>query len=320
SKVASRVAGVVDQVHVQVGDQVVAGDLLAKIDTELLGIQRAEAEAQEAIAEAGLTVAEARLEQAQSAYDRAEALSASATISSVQLDDRAAALDEARGAYQEARARILAAQANLALARYNLDRAEIRAPFDATVLETATDVGQFIGIGADVARLLDTASAEVQGDVPARYVAALAPGLPVTARSDGGSSFALVTRAILPTEFSATRTRPVRFSIEEGAARVAVGQALTLDIPISAPRSVMAVPKDALIQAAGGGWSVFVHQDGKAVPRPVQIGAALGDSFEIVGGLVEGDEVVIRGNERLRPMQDIAPVRVGADAKSPSDG
>jgi len=52
---------------------------------------------------------------------------------------------------------------------------------------------------------------------------------------------------------------------------------------------------------------VFVNEDGKAVPRTVEIGAALNNSFEVLSGLQEGDAVVVRGNERLRPGQEIAP-------------
>ena len=88
---------------------------------------------------------------------------------------------------------------------------------------------------------------------------------------------------------------------------LAIGQSITVSIPISAPRDVVSVPKDALVQARGG-WTVFVNADGKAQPRPVEIGVALGDRFEVLNGLEEGDVVVVRGNERLRPGQDIAPM------------
>ena len=66
------------------------------------------------------------------------------------------------------------------------------------------------------------------------------------------------------------------------------------------------VPKDALVQAQGG-WSVFVNAEGKAQPRTVEIGAALEGGFAVLSGLSAGDEVVVRGNDRLRPGQDIAP-------------
>ena len=46
------------------------------------------------------------------------------------------------------------------------------------------------------------------------------------------------------------------------------------------------------------------------MPRPVEIGRSVSGGFEVLGGLAVGDEVVVRGNERLRPGQDIAPTPV----------
>jgi hypothetical protein len=87
---------------------------------------------------------------------------------------------------------------------------------------------------------------------------------------------------------------------------VAVGQSLTVNVPIGAARDVLSVPKDALVQARGG-WTVYVAADGKAEPRTVSIGVPLGDRYEVLNGLAAGELVVVRGNERLRPGQDIAP-------------
>jgi len=91
---------------------------------------------------------------------------------------------------------------------------------------------------------------------------------------------------------------------------IAIGQSITVNIPISDPRDVLSVPKDALVQARGG-WTVFVSEEGVAQPRTVQIGVALGDRFEVLDGLEEGDVVVTRGNERLRPGQEIVPMNAG---------
>ena len=40
---------------------------------------------------------------------------------------------------------------------------------------------------------------------------------------------------------------------------------------------------------------------GKVEARPVRLGAAVGSRMEVLDGLAEGDKVVVRGNERLRP-------------------
>ena len=321
SAVAARVGGVAQDVPIRIGDLVEEGDVLARLDTELLEIELAQAEAQIAIAQAGISVSEARLDRAEKAFRRAETLRQNSTIAEAQLEERASDFAEARGAQQEALARIQASRNALEQARYRLDNAVVRAPFDAVVLDVATEVGQFITAGSQVATLIDTSALEIEANVPARYVSALRKDQPVTATTDIGDTVTLTLRAILPTEFAATRTRPVRFELQDTEATIAVGQTVTLDVPVSAPREVLVVPKDALVQAQGG-WSVFVHEDGKAMPRTIEIGAALNNSFEVVSGLNEGDEVVVRGNERLRPGQDIAPSGPpqGAPTGAPSTG
>ncbi|MEM6634555.1 MAG: efflux RND transporter periplasmic adaptor subunit [Pseudomonadota bacterium] len=310
SAVAARVAGVAEEVPLRVGDQVKAGDVLARLDTELLEIEFDQSEAEIAIAEAGVEVVLAQLERAQKAFERAQSLRANSTIAEAQLEDRARDFAQAIGARQEAAARLNAARNALRRASYNLENATVRAPFDGIVLEVATEIGQFIGAGSEIARLLDTGALEVEANIPSRYIQALRSGLAVDARTDAGGNLSLDLRAILPTEFSSTRTRPVRFDVTGGGDNAAAGQSLTLNVPVSAPRDALVVPKDALVQARGG-WSVFVHQEGKAVPRQVQIGQALGQGFEVLSGLTLGDEVVVRGNERLRPGQDIQPMPSG---------
>lgn len=133
----------------------------------------------------------------------------------------------------------------------------------------------------------------------------------MSGRTDTGEDLELTLRAILPTEFSATRTRPVRFQMSGSDAAVAVGQSVTVEVPVSLPEDVVVVSKDAVVQARGG-WQVFVNDGGKASPRMVEIGRSIGDAFEVLSGLSVGDEVVTRGNERLRPGQDIAPQNAGA--------
>jgi hypothetical protein len=98
----------------------------------------------------------------------------------------------------------------------------------------------------------------------------------------------------------------VRFSLGfDGTTKpLAAGQSVTILAPMGGPREALSVSKDALVQQAGG-WIVFVAEDGKAAPRPVTVGAAIGGRFEIEGGLSAGDLVVVRGNERLRPGQPI---------------
>ncbi len=306
SDVATRIAGVVGDAPLRVGDTVNKDDVVFRLNTERLQIELELVEAEIDIAEAGLVVAEARLDRTSKALERTETLVENAAVSQAQLDDRSGEYAEALGALQQAEARISAARAGLRRAQYNIENAVVRAPFDGIILEVTAQSGEFVNSGNVVVRLLDSGALEVEANVPSRYIGALQPEQPVGARTDNGSELTMMLRAILPTEFSSTRTRPVRFSLTGDASDIAVGQSITLDVPVSRPETVTVVNKDAVVQS-GGGWQVFVHEDGKAAPRRVEIGRAVGSAFEVVSGLSVGDEVVVRGNERLRPGQAIAP-------------
>lgn len=318
SDVATRVAGVIKEVPVQVGSVVSTGDVLMQMDTVRLGIELASAEADLDIAKAGLEVVQVQADRAKKAFERAQELTVTGAISGAQFDDRASAVAEAQGGLSQARARIGAAENAINLTRYNLTNATVRAPFDGIILEVHAQTGQFASSGSRVSTLLDIGNLEVEANIPSRFIEALKPGSIVKGKNDSGSVLNMTLRAILPTEFSQTRTRPVRFTLAEASPYFAVGQPVTLNVPIGASRNVLVVSKDALTQARGG-WTAFVNDEGKASPRTVTIGVALGDTFEVLNGLAPGDEVVVRGNERLRPGQDIAPMNAdGEGAKRPN--
>ncbi len=306
--VASRVAGNVDKVHVLAGTRVEAGDLLVELNRELLTILVAQAEAQMAEAAAGIATARVQVDRTDKALARIEALRGSSAFSEGRFDDAQADMLGARSQLAEAQAREKSGEAQLAEARYQLERSLITAPFSGVVIEVNTIPGAFIQAGTPVVRLLDTDAFEINAGVPARYVPYLEPGQNMEAITETGVELTLELRAILPLEDTATRTRAVRFAAPGlgDLTNVAVGQSLTVNVPIGDARDVLSVPKDALVQARGG-WTVFVAAEGKAQPRAVTLGVALGDRYEVLSGLDAGDVVVVRGNERLRPGQDIAP-------------
>lgn len=323
SVVASRIPGLIVDISVQVGDRVDEGDLLIKLDTELLDIELRAAQASRTEAAAGLTVAEADLALAQQAFERVERLKSSPAFSQGQFNDLGRQLQRAQGQIAQANARIRIADVAIARTRYNLENAEIRAPFSGTVLERQAQLGEYINTGNAVVTLLDQANLEIVADVPYSYVGGLSDGREITVRLSSGTEYKASIRALLPRETVSTRTRPVRLSAPftkgnavDGATPFAVGQSVTVQVPVSEERNVLTVPKDALVQGRGG-WIVYIAEDGKAQPRPVEIGGAVGSRFEVLSGLQEGWQVVVRGNERLRPGQDIMTGPPGGGQKAP---
>ena len=83
-----------------------------------------------------------------------------------------------------ARAELAAAEANLETAQRNLERTEVRAPYAGRVREKNVDVGEFVTVGALVARIYAVDAAEVRLPLPDGDLAYL--DLPLNYRGESG--------------------------------------------------------------------------------------------------------------------------------------
>jgi RND family efflux transporter MFP subunit len=322
SEVAARTGGVVAEVLFRVGDRVEQGQPLVRLDGDLFDIRRRTAAAALEAARAGVKVAEARLRLAQQAFERTSQLRGSTAFSKGQFDDLQRETEQARSELARAQAQVGQAEAELARADYDLTHATIRAPFAGVVVARAAQPGSYLSTGQAVATLLDGSALEIEANIPARLVGGIEPGLRLSVELEGGRMAEAVVRSLLPVETRQTRTRPVRLSLETDggeAAPLAAGASVVLDVPVSAPRRAVTVPKDALVQSQGG-WTVFAVEDGAAVPRQVTLGQPDGARMEVLSGLLPGDLVVVRGNERLRPGQPIEATVVGGGGGGAGSG
>ena len=84
-----------------------------------------------------------------------------------------------------------------------------------------------------------------------------------------------------------------------------IGQTLRVAIPVSETRQVLTVPRDALVLRSQGASVFVIADDNTARQVPVTPGVGQGRDIEVVGEISAGDRVVVRGNERLQPGQDV---------------
>ena len=306
--VAARVAAAVSEVRVDVGDRVEAGDVLAvqvqdrmKWTLELRKADLAEATAQ-------LESAGSQMNMIGQEVKRLETLrkNRSAAFQQARYDDKRLEVTMLQSRVAEASARVAQARANMNLARIALKETEIRAPFAGVVTLRHTEAGAFLNAGSNVVTLVATGSLEAEADVPAERVVGLKPGIEVAVRV-GETVGRATVRAVVPEENSLTRTRAVRFTLhsEVEAEELAANQSVRVEVPIGAAAEALTVHKDAVLNRNGGSL-VFVVTEGAATPRPVNLGDAVGNRFVVIGGLKEGELVVVRGNERLRPGQPVS--------------
>jgi len=307
-EVAAHVNGPIEAYLVEVGDRVEAGQTLAVLDAAILEAERDLYIARIGEARAAVAARQAELALARQEYKRMEGLRTSAAFNHARFEDARQRVAIAQAQVKQAETTVAAARADLQLAEINLQDAEVRAPYAGVVTARLSEAGSYVQTGDPLLRMIGDRDMEVEAEVPFQYLAGLAPGVRVDIELDDGTRHEARMRAMLPTENPLTRTRTVRFVPSFGPTErpLAHDQSVTLQIPIGAASEVLSVHKDAIIKQ-GARDMVYVVVDGAAQPRPVELGAAVGSRFEVLGGLQDGDRVVVRGNERLMPG---APVEI----------
>lgn len=304
--VAARVGAPVKGFLVEVGDRVERGDPLAMLNDEVLAARRAQAAAALAEARARLRTRREQLALARQELERVERLKSSAAFSQARYEDQRQEVAIASAEVASAEAEIDSAEADLRLAEINLKDTEVRAPYTGAITQRMVEAGAYVGVGEPLVRMVADQSLEVEVQVPYKRLAALNVGEEVDLVLEDGSRHTARIRAILPQENPQTRTRTVRAVPDFDAPNqpLASGQSVTVYVPLGDSRDVLSVHKDAVIRREGRA-SVFVYADGKAEVRPVQLGAEVGNRFEVVEGLDAGSLAIVRGNERLRPGDDV---------------
>jgi RND family efflux transporter MFP subunit len=300
--VSSRVEAPVEAFRVEVGDRVEAGQVLTVLNRDRLIALRDHAAGQLSEANAKKSTAQAQLKLADQELERLEGLKASAAFSQARYDDAKQSVAISRAQLAEAEAAVATAAAELELAQIDVTNTEIVAPYDGVVIQRMSEAGAYVGVGEAVVRLIADQSLEVEADVPYQRIVGLRSGTTVRLTLDDGSEHEAVVRAVVPEENPLTRTRAVRFvpNFNDTGRPLAADQSVTVWVPIGTPRTVLTVHKDAVIKQ-GDTATVFVASGDVAEPREVTLGEAIGSRYEVLKGLKEGELVVVRGNERLRP-------------------
>lgn len=201
----------------------------------------------------------------------------------------------------------------------------IRAPFEGFVVKKTVEVGQWLTRGAPVAEIVELGFVDVVVHVPESLVSQLTVGsaVPVTinALPEDSRGFEGTIHGIVPSADQRSRTFPVRIRVKNpmrDGSYLLKGGMHARAAATGRPKRAVLVPKDALNL---GGPKVVVMlavagPDGKPVASRVEVdtGVSAGDFIEVTGELAVGQQVIVMGNERVKPGQALKVVS-GGDTK-----
>ncbi|MFV0581866.1 MAG: efflux RND transporter periplasmic adaptor subunit [Parabacteroides gordonii] len=104
---------------------------------------------------------------------------------------------------------------------------------------------------------------------------------------------------VYPTIDAATRTFPVEIKIANADERVRPGMFARATMNFGTLNHVVA-PDQAIVKQSGSGDRyIYVYKNGKVSYQKVELGRRMGNKYEIVSGVDNGDQVVITGQNRL---------------------
>lgn len=182
-EVGSQVSGRIQALHVDFNSRVTKGQVIAKIDPQLIQSDVTKARANTTAARASVARAEAELGQARRNNQRTSALASKALVAKADADATLATLEASEAGVASAKASLTQARAALTQAETNLAYTTIVSPIDGIVISRDVNVGQTVAASLQAPKLFtiaeDLAKMEVHTSVAESDVGRLAQGMDV---------------------------------------------------------------------------------------------------------------------------------------------
>lgn len=289
-EVRSETSGIITGIYFQEGRRVGKGALLLKInDSEL--------QAQLRKAEYRATLAIDRERRQKQLFDKG----------GISQEEYEATLNE-----------VNVLKSDIELIKAQVDRTEIRAPFNGTIGLRQVSKGSYITPATPITTLQDINPVKIDFSIPERYAQRVQPGDDVFFEVEGqDGTFKGTIYASEPKIEANTRTLQLRARSDNADGRLLPGAFADIELVFEEIPGALTVPALAIIPELGG-KKVYVVQDGKAMPRPVETGIRTDENVQVIDGLQPQDTVIVSGIQQLRPGLSVLPTVPDAAAVSAS--
>jgi len=289
----AKVTGYIRKIHVDKGDAIKAGQVIAEIEVPELETDLVKYEAESVALKPAFEFA--RLE-----YDRLiVARKNSPDLILPQM------VDKAKSDLDKAKADFDIVEANAKRARVMLDYAKIVAPFDGIITARYVDAGALVNASTSkVVEIMDASTIRLQIPVTELESALVQVGKPVKAAIDAigptpvEAAISRIAYALDPS----TRTMLAEADLKNADLKLRPGMYAMTKIAVDRHDNAMLIPVTGLVLEKTNAF-VFRHVAGKAVKTPVTIGFNDGANVEVLGGLDKDAVVLLPDKVTLTPDQ-----------------
>lgn len=275
----------------KIGTQVKKGDVVSVIQTTTLRAQLKEQES-------NVLSAGARINYLRNQVKRLNELRTQNVASLSQIEDIQSQLDLSIS-------NKAVAEARLAQVKIGIAASSIRAQFDGVITEQGIQIGELATPGKEIVRVVDLKNKEIIIRTPLNTIRYAKIGDKFNLKDMRQDGLARI-EALVPFGQLTDGVYEIRLIIESGDWKI--GESITAEIPQSKSESVMTVPRDAILLRSGGNSIIKINADKSFSRIAVSTGLGNKNNIEVSpldGELNIGDQVIIRGAERLQDGQEI---------------
>lgn len=298
----AKVSGYLSQIHVDFGDKVKGGELLATIEVPELHDELRNVIAAEQKSEVDYT-------NAHLIYTRLLAVNQQHPNLVAEQD-----LDTAATHDQASAAAIAAAQAEVGRYKTMVNYTQITAPFDGVVTRRYADVGALIQAGTSsdtqsrpLVRVSDNYLLRLDFPVDVDFVKDVHVGDAVDVRVESlGKDFSGSISRFSYDVDDTTRKMTTEIEVPNPNLEIDPGMYASVALKVENHTNALSIPTEAVV--VGETPVVYVvNRDNQIEKRAVQLGLEMPDKYEVLSGLQEGDLVVVGNVSQVQPGQKVEP-------------
>jgi RND family efflux transporter MFP subunit len=295
ANIFARTSGYIEKRHVDIGDRVKKGDLLAEITAPELDQQIAQAQATLAQDQAALQQAQASRELADVTNSRDSNLVKQGWLTAQQGDNDRLTLRAQQGAVGVAESNITAQEAQIRVLQQEKSYQRVVAPFDGVVTQRNVDNGSLVQAGSTfMFTMMHSDVIRTQVFVPQDEAFGVAPGVDANIRVPEipGRTFAGKVTRIATALQPGSRTLLTEIDVPNPDGLLSPGIYCTVELSIPRRTPSMTIPSDALVFDQNG-LHVAVVRNGMVHLQQVSISRDFGTIVEVRDGVQPGDQVVL---------------------------
>jgi HlyD family secretion protein len=195
-------------------------------------------------------------------------------------------------------------QRNLEIARMSLDNLTVKAPIEGQLSGLATELGESISRGAQIAQIDDLSNFKIRVRMDEFYISRVFPDQRGTFQF-AGKSFTLKITKIYPQVVGGAFEADMAF-VGEFPKAIKRGQTISVKLELSAEEAATLLARGGFYQNTAGNWVyVVVPGAGKAVKRTVRLGRQNPNYYEVLDGLKPGEVVITSGYDGFGEKEEL---------------